>query len=157
MQQDEIVESARELMSAFHRFKSLHHPGGFMPGMHNAEFFMLHSVDQASQDSACGDGIKISELSKLNRISMPAISQAINSLESKGLVERRPGKDDRRVVCVHITEAGKQFLRDRYTCFMKYVSKVVKRMGEEDARDLARLFNKLLDVITEIQKEGNTI
>lgn len=154
MLSDENMDNARQLMSVFHRFKSLRHPGHAMPGMHNADFSVLHSIDHASRDSSCGDGVKISHLSKLNRISMPAISQAINTLEEKGLVERKPGKDDRRVVCVHITKAGKKYLKDCYGQFMGYVTRIVDQLGEDDAHEFVRILNKMLDIITEMQKEG---
>lgn len=144
-------DRATELLCLLSKFKKLHHHSNVHYGMNKADFFMLSSIEKASCEE--GEGVTISSLSKLNHISMPAISQAVSILEKNGLVERKAGKKDRRVVCVFITNKGKSILKDAYEHMMKYAQLITEKLGEEDAKTLARLVDRLYDITTEIESE----
>ena len=98
-------------------------------------------------------GIKTSDLTKNLCITKPATSKALNSLEEKGYIQRSSNKTDRRVVYVKLTEEGKLYLEEQNIKFKNFTCKVVEKMGEEDTDNLIRLFDKLYNIIEEIQSE----
>ena len=57
-----------------------------------------------------GGPLPISKLAESERVSPPAITKLVSALESAGLAVRRPSPDDRRVVLVDATEAGRAVL-----------------------------------------------
>jgi MarR family transcriptional regulator for hemolysin len=52
------------------------------------------------------------ELADLMRIEPPTLVRQLDKLSKEGLVERRPDPDDRRVVRVAVTEAGRRRLAE---------------------------------------------
>ena len=74
-------------------------------------------------------------------------------MEDKGYISRSSNKSDRRVVYVKLTEEGENFLREENIKFENFTYKIVEKMGEEDTDNLIRLFNRLCNVIEELQLE----
>lgn len=54
-----------------------------------------------------GDGAPVSDLSQKMFLHISTVSSIINRLEEKGYIERKRTKADRRVVFIHLTDAGK--------------------------------------------------
>ena len=59
-----------------------------------------------------GDGVAVQEIAE--RLELPAhgVTPVLNRLAGSGWVERRPDPDDRRVVRIHLTEAGAKLEHD---------------------------------------------
>ena len=144
----------KSLMEAMEKLKHLHMFRMNMQGLNRGEFSMLMSVYEKGNCN-CGD-MKVSDLAELHKTSMPAISQMLNLLEKKGMIERRPSQTDRRVVCIELTDQGEETLDAAFEQFMSFVTKVVSRLGEEDTRMLIELFSRLYAIIEEISNEDNT-
>ena len=62
------------------------------------------------REAANADGASQRELATLMRIEPPTLVRHLDKLAEEGLVERRPDPDDRRVVRVVVTEAGRERL-----------------------------------------------
>jgi DNA-binding MarR family transcriptional regulator len=58
---------------------------------------------------------RLSDLAASEGVTQPAMTQLVSRLERQGFAERRGEPSDRRVVMVHLTETGRQMLRDRQT------------------------------------------
>ena len=52
-----------------------------------------------------------------------------------------------------MNKKGKDFLREENIKFENFTYKIVEKMGEEDTDNLIRLFNRLCNVIEELQLE----
>lgn len=89
------------------------------------------------------EGLKASEISRILRVKSPTITPVIRTLEEEGLVERNVDPDDRRVVRIKITEAGKQALREVHREWRNKMQELVEYLGEEDAKQLTRLLNRV--------------
>ena len=81
------------------------------------------------------------------------LKEVYHALEEKGYIQRSSNKTDRRVVYVKLTEEGKLYLEEQNIKFKNFTCKVVEKMGEEDTDNLIRLFDKLYNIIEEIQSE----
>lgn len=55
-------------------------------------------------------GTSVSELSQMMYLHISTVSGIIDRLEEKGYVARKRGRADRRVVMVHLTDAGKRIV-----------------------------------------------
>ena len=76
------------------------------------------------------------EIAAHEQVAAPTVTKAVQKLEAKGLVARRPDPDDGRVCRVAITAAGRRQLeqnRRRRTAWL------ATRLGELDLDDIARL------------------
>jgi DNA-binding MarR family transcriptional regulator len=76
-------------------------------------------------------------------MSKPAVSQMLNTLENKKLIERVMAKSDRRVVYVKLTESGIEQLEKTHKQFQTWLDQIIEELGAEDTAELARLVNKL--------------
>lgn len=145
----EILASTSKIQRLFHknkRSKDFQH--GIMMALK-----IIHNDYLSHKDNEKYHGIKTSDLTKKLCITKPATSKILNSLEEKGYIERSSNKEDRRIVYVKLTEKGTLYLQEQNIKFKKFTYKVIEKMGEEDIDNLIRLFNKLYNVIEEIQLE----
>ena len=86
-------------------------------------------------------------------MSMPAVSQMLNSLEGKGLVARSMTKNDRRAVFVCLTEKGKALLEQNRKEIFSILDEAEHRLGAENLNQLIELSARLFDILLEIEKE----
>ena len=91
-----------------------------------------------------------SELSGAIQASTARVAAALNSLEAKGEVIRRPDSADRRRTLVILTPLGREQVLQRRRAVHRHFEKLLQLLGE---RDTAELF-RLLDRIYEIHGEG---
>ena len=94
-------------------------------------------------------GPKVSELGSLLRVKTPSVTQMINGLEARGLVERGPDPEDRRVVRVRLTDEGLRVTRGAEEALRKDMDGLIGRLGEERARMLAELLGEVIHYFEE--------
>ena len=98
-------------------------------------------------------GIQISVLSMAANMSKPAVSQALNSLEDRGLLERFTSKGDRRAVYVTMTDRGNQVMEQGWKVFVSFMDRVEKEMGEENTRRLVELVEQFMNIMQQVRGE----
>ncbi|WP_054815287.1 MarR family winged helix-turn-helix transcriptional regulator [Nocardia arizonensis] len=82
--------------------------------------------------------LRLSELTRTEQITQPAITQLITRLERDGLVRRRPDPTDGRAVLVHLTEAGRRVGRARRRDRLRHLTPLLAELSTEQRRALAR-------------------
>lgn len=148
-------EQREKLWQAMHRLKRAQGwPLQFL-GLSRGEFFMLHQVACLEKHKE-GDvpGGKISDLSTATEMSKPAVSQMLNALEDKGLIERIMTKSDRRVVYVRLTDTGRERLAASGRQMGGLIDAIVRELGPEDTKELIRLIDKLYQIFEKIKTSG---
>ncbi|WP_340026255.1 MarR family transcriptional regulator [Paenibacillus sp. FSL K6-1096] len=88
-------------------------------------------------------GLKVSEISRYLGLTPPTVTQLINSLEAKELVERQPDPSDRRVVRIRLTKEGKIITRKGRDHMNATLNRLVEYLGEEESDQLAELLLKV--------------
>lgn len=83
-----------------------------------------------------------SEIAKKLKFSRARMSHILDSLESKGYVQRRTDPNDRRRVLASITEEGRDFAAKKNAESVASLSKQLSALGEHDAQELVRILNK---------------
>lgn len=130
-----LEEVADDIMDSFPIFfrrvsRGETHPGSkkFDPSR-----FVLRAVQKHGP-------VRMSEIGKHMGISKPYMTLLVNRLISEGLVERVPDTDDRRVVNVIITDAGRDAIRE----FTRHVREtVIKNLSSLDSGDISSLHESM--------------
>ena len=84
------------------------------------------------------DGMSPSDLAEKLGYTRPRMTRIIDSLESKGHVERIPDAHDRRRVIVRCTDEGCAHAQHRQSDGVSSLAATLSKMGEHDARELLR-------------------
>jgi DNA-binding MarR family transcriptional regulator len=75
----------------------------------------------------------------------------VDDLEERGLVERRPDSDDRRVRGLHLTKEGQGTLRRAAGVAIEYETKLCSPLGEGERDELIDLLQKVQSGQTELR------
>lgn len=126
----------------------------YMPDLHgisHGEFHTLQLLEfllrELAQESPPPPGVKASLLSIRSKVSKPAISQMLKSLEKKQLIERITCAQDRRVVYVRLTEHGHRIITDSQKFFYEFLGKITEQLGTEDTQELIRLLRRTNQIL----------
>ncbi|MBW7456412.1 MarR family winged helix-turn-helix transcriptional regulator [Paenibacillus sepulcri] len=90
-------------------------------------------------------GMKASELSQLLNVTSPTVTQSVNVLEARGLLERSSDPEDRRVVRIKLTEEGLRQTQLSETAMFERIQGLIDRMGEERSNQLIELLDEVFD------------
>ncbi|MFL5823446.1 MAG: MarR family winged helix-turn-helix transcriptional regulator [Solirubrobacteraceae bacterium] len=91
--------------------------------------------------AADGHNLRLSALADGCALSLSRISRIIDTLQERGLVERRAVESDGRAVHAHLTDAGLQLVRRaRCSHFAAVQSSFFDRLSDEEIRTLAEIF-----------------
>ncbi len=125
--------------------------------VHQGEFMMLSAIynrmEEKHENRIDEPGVKVSELSGLIHSTNPATSKMLNALEEKGYIERISDNKDRRVVYIRLSFAGEKKIKEAFHKMRHFADCTIKRLGEEDAKELIRILNKFYDAVNEELKE----
>ena len=99
------------------------------------------------------DGATAGELRSALDVGSSRVANALKNLESKGLVIRSSSEEDGRVVEVHLTPAGRQYILSRYQLLCQQADRVVEAMGEADTAEFLRLSHKLMHTIQQLHQQ----
>lgn len=113
------------------------------------ELEMLMVIHRHTQEQPNQEGIFVSHLAKLLKVSPPAVSRMIGGLEEKGYLYRNIDPEDRRNTFVLLTEKGLEEKRKADEEMKRFAIRVIGKMGEEDMQEMLRLWNKLADIMEE--------
>jgi DNA-binding MarR family transcriptional regulator len=69
----------------------------------------------------------------------------VDELERRGLVERRPNPDDRRVHALHLTPAGRRLLARGRRIAKEHEAELTKGMSKADRERLVALLRQIVD------------
>ena len=108
----------------------------------------LLANDTGEDGSMC-----MSEIHHNLYISKPAVSQILNSLESKGYINRYIDKNDRRKIMVSPTPVAQEALHASEMVLDKKINRIVKEYGEENMLILINQLTSLYEIIGKIDKE----
>ncbi len=81
----------------------------------------------------------VSEISKHLHVTPPSVTQVLNSLESRGLVERHMHATDRRVIVVTLTRRGEHVANEAREVISTKMQGLIEYLGEQKSNQLADL------------------
>jgi len=144
-------ELQKKLITSVHRFKK-EKTELILFNLSQSEFFMLQIIKHSKKNEK--PGIFVSELAKKLRVSAPAVSRMLGSLEERQFISRQIDLEDRRNTLVIITSQGEKVLKESEATMDDFTGRVISHMGYEKVAELLELFNSFVDVM-EIELKKN--
>lgn len=91
--------------------------------------------------------VRVGELAERTSIEFSTLSRLIDALGRRGLVARRPAKDDARAVHVTLTARGRAIARQLLPKAVALEGRMSAGMSSAELHDLRRLLDKLYENI----------
>ncbi len=133
-----IREVAERLFEAFRAVGPFRRRPGFGHSARPGEFQLLHRL---SHESA-GEGLRTGDLAAWMCVKPPTVTQFVDALQSRGLVERFADNADRRVTRVRLSSAGRALAASFHERAMTESEALVEYLGVEDGERLAELLSR---------------
>ncbi|MFV0251958.1 MAG: MarR family winged helix-turn-helix transcriptional regulator [Beutenbergiaceae bacterium] len=95
---------------------------------------------------AGSDGARLSDIADRLRIANRSVTDVIDTLEHKGLVERSPSPADRRAVVVRLTANGVALEAEIAAARVAVGSELLQPLSDAETATLRRLLGKLVAV-----------
>jgi len=105
-------------------------------GLTLSRYNVLRNLEMADRPLTCG------EIAQRMIQVVPAITSLVDQLEKGGLVERQRCDQDRRVVHVRITGAGKKMTATVKTPLYELEKRMMKGLSRSDLKTLTELLNQ---------------
>lgn len=86
----------------------------------------------------------LQQLTSFAQISQPLLSQAVKSLEERGLVSRQTPEQDRRSSLIVATPQGLALYRQAYTAMMQVEEQINEVLGKRDGDKFKGLLERLV-------------
>lgn len=141
-----------QLMQAMHSFKRV--TMTFPPelDLRMGEMMLMKMI--ASKVMPSGKSANVSDLHDEHHMTKSAVSQILNTLESKGYVKREIDRSDRRKIAVMLTDHGWKTLKQARICMDQELDKVITRLGEDDTHKLIELLIRLKEIAVDVRREA---
>lgn len=127
------------MLHGLRRYKGWYQ-GASLPVRKNAVVLLMFLQHHLPADSP---GLQPSELGEMLKMTRPAVTTLVNSLEEHNFVERINDDEDRRVVFVRPTEQGLALVRQTKQEFAKSVEEIMDYLGPEDGKELVRITRRV--------------
>ncbi len=89
-------------------------------------------------------GSLATDLARAFGITLPAVTQVVDRLVGKRLVERTENPKDRRQVLLSLTRAGRRLARDLQAAQMAGMSEVLQRIPSDERKEVVRGIERLV-------------
>ena len=131
-----IFTDLRKVMGA--GFKHAH-----QHGLSTTQFIVLGLIGKAQSS---GEPCTISSIAGDLGIDPATVVRTVDSLEKRGLVERRRSREDRRQVFVEFTDAGRAARQESHQQFINRIHTILLAMSEEGRSSLLRGLEEFVQV-----------
>ena len=100
--------------------------------------------------------INPSILSDNLNVSRSRITAALSKLREKGYVTMQMSEEDRRRMCVMLTQDGESFLKEKQAKAEGYLDTFVEGMGKDNVIELIRLIKLSTEILKNKEKQTGT-
>src|SRR5512133_4092132 len=104
--------------------------------LHPREFAVLRAVKAS-------DGQSQQTLAERLRIPPSRMVAIVDELESRGLIERRPDPDDRRVRALYVTKRGQTLLQAPFNLLVQPEREISEGLSVKERAELLALLNRI--------------
>lgn len=88
--------------------------------------------------------VTMKEIASSLKITPPSVTSMIEDMEKKGLVERIPDTNDRRVVCAQLTTKAKRSYREITARKKAIIDRMLLKLTPSDKRSLERIISIII-------------
>ncbi len=108
------------------------------------ELELNYSQAQMLFHIANNPGAPMSEAARRFGITLPAVTQVVDRLESKGFLRRAEDQRDRRQVHLYLTREGESLARELEELQVKSLARVLTRLPSSERKDVIRGIERLV-------------
>ena len=116
-----------------------------------SEFFLLGLLLKEKRENDL-EGILPSHISEKTKLSRPAVTQTLNSLEKKNYIKRVMEKNDSRKYKVQLTNEGIQAFEESLEQRIEGLSTILNELGKEKVLQLTEIFKDIVVIKKNIKK-----
>lgn len=87
------------------------------------------------------------ELAKILHQTAPSVTNAIQKMEQKGYILRKPDEKDQRVLRVHLTEKSRTYLSQVKQTFRQMEAELFEGISKEEKEELRKILLRMLQNI----------
>ena len=91
----------------------------------------------------CPQGIALKTLATHLNMTVPATSLLVETMVNKGFFERTPNPEDRRAICIRLSEKGEELCHDVNARMEAELDRLSRDLTEEELSALDSIANKL--------------
>ena len=91
----------------------------------------------------CPQGIALKTLATHLNMTVPATSLLVETMVNKGFFERNPNPEDRRAVCIRLSEKGQEICNDVQARLLQEIDRVAEGLSVEELENVLAVANKL--------------
>ncbi len=146
---DEQVERFTALFTDLRKVMGVGFKHAHQHGLSTTQFIMLGLIGKAQ---SIGEPCTISSIAGDLGIDPATVVRTVDSLEKRGLVERRRGREDRRQVFVEFTEAGRAARQESHQQFINRIHTILLAMSEEGRSSLLHGLEEFLQIGLGVQE-----
>jgi len=140
----ETRQLAEQLFEAFRSVTPFRHRPGFTKVSRPGEFQLVHRLSHLPAES----GARIGDLASWLGVRPPTVSQLVDTLVARGIVERYADESDRRAIRVRLSTEGKAMATSFHENAISEIEAIVEHLGTADSTLLAELLLKVSGFIT---------
>ena len=89
------------------------------------------------------------ELARVLRQTPPSVTNAIQKMEQKGYILRKPDEKDQRVLRLHLTEKSQRYLSQVKQTFRQMEAELFEGISKEEKEELRKILLRMLHNIEE--------
>lgn len=82
-------------------------------------------------------------------VSTARVAVILNHLEQEQLIVRFPDAQDNRQIIVQLSEKGVALLEKHHQEIIRYMVKILEKLGEDDAKEYVRIQKKMMQILSE--------
>ena len=135
---------AERLFEAFRAARPFKRRPGFSHTARPGEFQLIHRLAHEETDA----GLRVGDLAAWLGVKPPSVTQLVDSLASRGLVERIADTDDRRAIRVRLSPTGRAMADSFHAHAMEETEALVGYLGIEDGEKLAELLSRSAEFLS---------
>jgi MarR family transcriptional regulator, organic hydroperoxide resistance regulator len=139
---DEFADALTAFIRATRRVRGEAGKAGSRP-LSLSQFAVLQAVYEE------GDAT-VGELAGAAGVSMPTVTRMLGGLERDGIVERDRVDEDRRVVRVHLTPAGRRLMGEKQAWITERQHELFAGLSPADQRSIGPLMRRLAALVEQL-------
>lgn len=89
------------------------------------------------------EGVSLKSLAQRMQMTIPATSLLVEVMVSKGFMERNPNPNDRRAVCIKLTDRGLSLFDDVYARFHDEIDRRAQGLTQEELNAFSSIVEKM--------------
>lgn len=148
------MEEKNNLITSLHDIFILAQSNKIFGNIPRGEFFVMNIISKLDMIGEGSElGVKLSVMCDILKISLPAISKRMKTLETKGYIMRILDPKDRRISYVKLTDKGRETVIYVRKILSDRCEKTCEKLGEKETEQLIYLLKKMKICMEDVMRE----